>query len=501
MGVGTIERTNNEPDKYEVPAQKWADITDASGRFGVGIINDSKHGWDKPNDNTLRLTLIHTPRPVGSYTYQSSNDLGRHQFLFSIAGHQGDWRQGRLPHRATQVNQPPVAFQADAHPGPLGRSFSMIGVDDQTGQVAIVALKKAEDSDELVVRLQERYGLPARTNVRLPAGVTAVREINAAEEEVGPFAQPQQGRGNQPPQSRPLLANVELKPYQPRTLAFRLAPAVAGANATMFNTGRGGAPAPGQPPAAPPPIAALERTSAPLELPFNLDGVSTDKDRADGDFDGRKRTIAAELLPAQLTINGVRFQFGPSTPGAKNVLVPKGDRLALPAGSFNRVYILAAAVGGDVPLTIGVSKPLIREWQGPVGQWWSRLKEPSALREPFVPQRAGQGGTPTQQEIQADLVVSWNPQTGEVSGIENIRPGFVKRDEIGWIGTHRHAPNGNQIYVASYLFMYPIDLPPGARSLVLPVNDRVRIMAITAVREPAPVRPATLLYAADLPTK
>ena len=510
LGVGTIDRTNNEPDKYEVPAQKWADITDASGRFGVGIINDSKHGWDKPGDNTLRLTLIHTPRPVGSYTYQSSNDLGRHQFLFSIAGHQGDWRQGRMPHRATQVNQPPIAFQADTHPGPLGRSFSMIGIDDQSGQVAVVALKKAEDSDELVVRLQERYGLPARTNVRLPAGVTAVREINAAEEEVGPFAQPPpQGRGNQPAQPRPLLANVELKPYQPRTLALRLAPAVAGANATMFPAGRGAAPAQGQPSPAPEPIAAVERTSVPVALPFNLDGVTSDKDRGDGDFDGRKRTIAAELLPKAITINSVRFEFGSSATGAKNVLVPKGDRLTLPPGSFNRVYILAAAIDGDVPMTIGVTPSatttsrniLVREWQGPVGQWWSRLKEPSALREPFVPQRAGQGGTPTQQEIQAGLVVSWNAQTGEVSGIENIRPGFVKRDEIAWIGTHRHAANGNQIYVASYLFMYPLDLPPGAKTLVLPANDRVRIMAITAVREPAAVRAATLLYAPDLPAK
>ncbi|HVH55856.1 MAG TPA: glycoside hydrolase family 38 C-terminal domain-containing protein [Vicinamibacterales bacterium] len=509
LGVGTIERTNNEPDKYEVPAQKWADVTDASGRFGVGIINDSKHGWDKPNDNTLRLTLIHTPRPVGSYTYQSSNDLGRHQFLFSIAGHQGDWRQGRMPHRATQVNQPPVAFQADAHPGPLGKSFSMIGLDDQSGQVAVVALKKAEDGDELVVRLQERYGTPARTNVRLPGGVVAVREINAAEEEVGPFVQPQQGRGNQPAQPRPLLANVELKPYQPRTLAFRLAPAVAGANATMFAAGRGNAAAQGQTPAPPQPIAVVERVSSPVTLPFNLDGVTTDKDRADGDFDGRQRTLAAELLPKQLTINGIRFEFGSGAAGAKNVLVPKGERLALPDGSFNRVYVIAAAVGADVPLSIGftpsaapVSRNIVvREWQGPVGQWWSRLKEPDALREPFVPQRAGQGGTPTQQEIQAGLVVSWDPQTGDVRGIENIRPGFVKRDEIAWIGTHRHAPNGNQIYVASYLFMYPIDLPPGARTLVLPTNDRVRILAITAVREPAAARPATLLYAADLPTK
>jgi alpha-mannosidase len=505
LGVGTIERTNNEPDKYEVPAQKWADITDASGRFGVGIINDSKHGWDKPNDNTLRLTLIHTPRPVGSYTYQSSNDLGRHQFLFSIAGHQGDWRQGRMPHRATQVNQRPIAFQADAHTGPLGRSFSMISLDDQTGQVAVVALKKAEDGDEIVVRLQERYGAPTRTNVRLPAGVTGVREVNAAEEEVGPFAQPQ-GRGNQPAQPRPLLANVELKPYQPRTLAFRLAPAVAGASATMF-TGRGAA-AQGET-AAPQPITAIERVSASIQLPFNLDGVTTDQDRDDGDFDGRKRTIAAELLPKALTLGGVQFQLGSGAPGVKNVLVPNGNRLELPQGSFDRVYILAAAVGGDVAFDVGftpsaspVSRSiLVREWQGPVGQWWSRLKEPSALREPFVPQRAGRGGTPTQQEIQAGLVVSWDPQTGEVSGIENIRPGFVKRDEIGWIGTHRHAPNGNQIYVPSYLFVYAIDLPRGARMLTLPANERIRIMAITAVREPAPVRPAMVLYAADLPSR
>ena len=136
-------------------------ITDASGTFGVGIINDSKHGWDKPTDNTLRLTLIHTPRPANNYTYQSSNDLGRHRFTFAIAGHAGDWRQGRLPARAAQLNQPLVAFQSPTRmPGPWVASFSMLSTDDLSGQVAVVALKKAEDSDELIVRLQEQYGQP-----------------------------------------------------------------------------------------------------------------------------------------------------------------------------------------------------------------------------------------------------------------------------------------------------------------------------------------------------
>jgi len=31
LGLGTIDRASNEPDKYEVPAQKWAGITDTSG--------------------------------------------------------------------------------------------------------------------------------------------------------------------------------------------------------------------------------------------------------------------------------------------------------------------------------------------------------------------------------------------------------------------------------------------------------------------------------------
>ena len=482
LGLGTIDRPGNEPDKYEVPAQTWAGITDAGGAFGAGVINDSKHGWDKPADNVLRLTLIHTPRPVNGYTYQSSNDLGRHRFTYAIAGHAGDWRQGRLPLRAAQLNQPLVAFQSTAHPGAAGRMFSMLSTDDLSGSVSVVAFKKAEESDELVVRVQERYGHPLRTTLRFPAGVVSAREVNAAEEEVAPFPLPPPagGRGGQPGGPRPTIT-LDLKPYQPRALAVRLA-------------------APAQP-------AAPDVQSARVELPFNIDGVTSDADRGDGDFDGNKKTIAAELLPAQLSLNGIPFGFGSSERGARNVLVPRGERIPLPSGSFNRVYVVAAAVGGDVPMTIrlgsattAVARTLtIAEWQGPVGQWDSRLKAPSALREPFVPASAGRGGTPSRQEIQDGLVVQWDPATGEVSGIENIRPGFAKRDEIAWVGTHRHAPNGNQIYVPSYLFLYAIDLPDGVKELTLPANDKIRIMAMTAVREPRGVTPARLLYASDLP--
>jgi alpha-mannosidase len=466
LDLGTIERGNNTPDHYEVPAQKWADLTDASGTFGAAILNDSKYGWDKPADDVLRLTLLHTAR-ARAYPYQSSNDLGHHRFIFAIAGHRGDWRSGRVPARAAALNQGLVAFQTTSHAGALGRSFSLLSLEDATGQVAVRALKKAEDSDEIVLRVQERYGRPAQSRIRLPEPVQAVREINAAEELVGSFV----ASGTE-------LA-IDLKPYQPRTFALRLSP----------RTGAAG------------PVVA-----APLNLPFNLDGVSTDANRADGDFDGKGLSIAGELLPQELIFDGVPFKLGSSAPGGKNLLVPKGQVLPIPKGSHDRLYLLAAAVGGDATTTFTIGAgpharrvPVtIREWQGPIGQWDSRLKDSRLLREVVVPSQSPRQSW-TAEAIQADMTVQFDPATGTVSGVDRIQRGFVKRDEIAWVGTHRHSPEGNQIYIPSYVFAYALDLPAGAAEVRLPDDDRVRIFAITAVHQPHRVTPTGALYAADLP--
>ncbi len=458
LGLGTIQRDNNTPDHYEVPAQQWADLTDASNAFGAAVLNDSKYGWDKPADNVLRLTLIHTAK-ARAYPYQSSNDLGHHRFVYSIVGHGGDWRTGRVPARAAALNQPLVAFQTDAHAGGLGRSISVLSLDDPNQQVAVRALKKAEDSDEIVLRVQELYGKPAQTRIRFTQPISNVREINAAEETVGSFA------------ASDGQLEIDLKRYQPRTFALRLQ--------------------------TPSDQLRLARPSLQMDLPFNLDGVSTDANRADGDLDGRGQTLAGELLPQKLQLDGVSFKLGSSAPGAMNALVPKGQTLSLPKGSYNRVYVLAAAVGGDVTTTIGGRMITVREWQGPVGQWDSRLKEPRQLREVQVASMT-RGQTWAADAINKDLVVQYDAATGIVKGIDQIRRGFVKRDEIAWVGTHRHGPEGNQPYIASYVFLYAIDLPKGAREVRLPSDDRLRILAMTAVRDPFRTRPATALYASDL---
>ena len=75
LGIGTVKRKNNTDIAYEVYAQQWADITSPDKSYGISILNDCKYGWDKPNDNTLRLTLLHAPRPKTDINTRSSKTL------------------------------------------------------------------------------------------------------------------------------------------------------------------------------------------------------------------------------------------------------------------------------------------------------------------------------------------------------------------------------------------------------------------------------------------
>lgn len=94
LGVGSTARGNNVLTAYEVYAQQWADLTDKDGSYGVSVLNDSKYGWDKPADNTIRLTLLHTPSTKGGYSYQSRQDFGHtgSQGAQRERGHQGKCR-------------------------------------------------------------------------------------------------------------------------------------------------------------------------------------------------------------------------------------------------------------------------------------------------------------------------------------------------------------------------------------------------------------------------
>ena len=66
---------------FEVPAQNWVDLTDKNGDWGVSVLSECKYGWDKYKDNTLRMTVLHSP--VRNYridSMQSMMDLGLNRY-------------------------------------------------------------------------------------------------------------------------------------------------------------------------------------------------------------------------------------------------------------------------------------------------------------------------------------------------------------------------------------------------------------------------------------
>ncbi len=476
--IGTVERPNAEERQFEVASHQWIDLTDHSGAYGATILTDVKNGSDKRDDHTLRLTLIRTPGfpggRRGGYSDQLNQDWGHHEVLYGIAGHAGGWREAQTDWQGYRLNSPLVPFETAKHPGALGRSFSLVTVSNP--RIRILALKKAELSDEVILRMVEMAGQPAPdVRVKFAGAVTAAREVNGQELPVGPAK----------------VAGGELVTsftgYQPRTFALKL----------------------GAPPAT---VAAVR--SRPVALRYDLAAASNDDTKSIGGFDAKGNALPAEMLPVELEFHGVRFQLAPAATGKPDAVVSKGQSVQLPAGRFNRVYVIAASAEGDQKARFRVgdrsAEVTVEDWGGFIGQWDTRVWKP----EPDQIQLSGRGGlngpnaAPRNVPLRHDWAVSANHATWDLQnrGSQNwspsypddylgLRPGFVKPAELAWYASHHHTADGlNEPYQYSYLFAYGIDLPAGARTLTLPVNDRIRVLAVSVAEENPEVKPAAPLY-------
>jgi alpha-mannosidase len=452
--VGTIQRPNEEERQFEVASHQWIDLTDQSGGFGATVLTDCKNASDKPNDNTVRLTLIRTPGTRGGYPDQGTQDLGHHDILFGLAGHTGDWREGQTDWQAYRLNDPLIAFESSKHSGSLGKQFSFARVSNS--RVRVLALKKAEQGDEIVVRAVEIDGKPAsNVHFAFASPVLTAREINAQEQPLG-SATVQGGE---------LVTSFAA--YQPRSFAVRLG-------------------------------AAAKRVSAPqfaaVTLPYDVSVASIEDKPASGCFDcsfdrptaPQGKALPAEMLPSKIDYAGVTFTLAPATAGQADAVTTNGQTINLPAGKFNRVYLLAAAATGDHKATFKIGdKSLdlnVQDWTGFVGQWddriWKATEESSSPRQGAAP-------LPNRPRVFVN-------QYGEMVG---IRPGFIKRADIAWFSDHRHDDAArNEAYAYSYLFAYAVDVPAGAKTLTLPRNHNIRILAATAANEDAQAWPAQPLY-------
>lgn len=437
--IGTIQRGNDNPRQFEVASHEWVDLTHADDAYGATLLTDVKTGSDKPNDHLLRLTLLYTPglqRRDLAYSDQATQDWGHHNIKFGLAGHAGDWRQSNTEWQAYRLNVPLFAFAAPKHAGRLGRSFSLLRVSSP--RIRVLALKKAEQGRDTIVRLVELDG-QNEDNVALhfATPVLSVHEVNGQEQPITKLGPVRVSGGA-------VIAGFTA--YQPRTFAVQLAP-----------------------------LGHDVVHTASVALPYDLAAATSDHTSSSTGFDGRGDSYPAEMLPRSLDFAGVPFTL--ADPAGNDAVIARGQTLQLPKGHFTRLYLLASSLGDQTANFTAGRKTVslkIQNWMGLIGQWdyrnWTYIQTAHADRQ-------GEA-RPYMHALYAGL-----------------HPGYSKRAPVAWFASHHHLPNGtNDAYSFSYLFGYEINLPPGTTTLTLPNNPNVRIFAATVASGGVPLRPAHPLY-------
>lgn len=416
LGLGVIKRENNSEKLYEVPAQKWADITAGSGKYGVSVFSDCKYGWDKPSSNTLRLTCLHTP--AGAFTKQARQDLldlGRNNFAFGIFSHEGGFANGTQ--RQSEIFQKPlIAYQTSSRrEGSLESGYSFLKINNENA--ILRCCKLAEDGDGIIVRVNEGSG-EALKNVELTfaARILEASECLANEQAI------------KKADSKSKKLKFDLAPYGIKTFRIKLE--------TPDKKGR--------------------ENFKKLDLEYNSKGFTKNESMRNVILQGSGCSLPAELCPQGFTAGGVSFKM-PDTQASSDVMVARGQTIDLPK-SMTKLYIAAASTLGDRDATFYLDG---REKQIKI----------AAMTEHYG---------------------NWDMAGLDIKAQHKNAP-------IAFEFTHTHHPEGDIPNGKAYFYLYELDIR-NAKTLTLPEDNRIIILAMTAVKKFSNTKRATRLID-EIPTE
>jgi alpha-mannosidase len=161
---GHVERTTHsntswDQARFEVCGHRWADLGEAG--YGVALLNDCKYGYDI-RGSVMRLSLLRAP----THPDQTA-DRCAHRFTYALMPHPGDLREAGVIAAAEDLNAHLRIVRGAASEG---KRRSLVEID--TPQVVVEAIKRAEDSDAVIVRLYEAWGGTCRARLRTTLGAT-----------------------------------------------------------------------------------------------------------------------------------------------------------------------------------------------------------------------------------------------------------------------------------------------------------------------------------------
>lgn len=170
----THNNTSWDVAAFEVCSHKWVDLSE--GNFGVSLMNDCKYGHDV-KDGNMRITLLKSscdPNPDA--------DKEEHFFKYSLYTHTGSWKDAKTVQLAYDLNTPLFTKIEEAHEGELDKVFSLVNVDKEN--VMIEVIKKAEDSEDLIVRMYEFHNSRTEATLEFNRDVVEAVECSLMEENI-----------------------------------------------------------------------------------------------------------------------------------------------------------------------------------------------------------------------------------------------------------------------------------------------------------------------------
>ena len=172
----THSNTSWDQAQYEASMHRWVDMSEAD--FGVALLNDSKYGYDAV-EQTVRLTLLR-----GSIFPDPQADLGEHSFRYALKIHNGIADMAQVVLAAERFNNP-IAVVGDTSPSASIAamaqevfSFATVDVDN----VTLETLKKAENDDDLIVRIFEHANVRVKATIHFGLPIESICVVNLMEE-------------------------------------------------------------------------------------------------------------------------------------------------------------------------------------------------------------------------------------------------------------------------------------------------------------------------------
>ena len=170
---GAVARPNHrntpwDQARFEIPVHRWADLSEPG--YGVSLLNNGKYGYSA-HGNVLGISLLRGPIYPDPYA-----DEGEHEFAYAVYPHAGDWRNGTV--REAEEMHSPLRITATS-----GSSWpSLFRFTDESLRLA--SLKKAEDSEAIILRLYEPHGGRGKTTVETAIQLQKAAIVNILEDEI-----------------------------------------------------------------------------------------------------------------------------------------------------------------------------------------------------------------------------------------------------------------------------------------------------------------------------